>query len=327
MQASVLFGQLMGFVKAHFIHVTRNEPTVPRHVTLGVVIPRQLALLHKIQYRTLVLLLRNALIQVIVLVRVAQEAILALMQVQGSCAMWVSNGFCTASWYTCDQKRQYCASSCNIGGCNPQITCSGSVAATTKITTTPSTTIRVTTTTTIPVTTTTTTIPATTTTTTIPVTTTTTTIPATTTTTTIPVTTTTTTIPTTTTTPLGQQSICPNLIQVVSFRNTASPSSYENLLAFGASEISQYRSNPTNYTELEKLGYCAQTSCYCGASMPLYYIVGTFSTGMLDHFYTTSFEEMNSLNTNSGSIYYNGSKGIPCYIWKFNSTTQCNTYC
>lgn len=42
------------------------------------------------------------------------------------CASWVPNGFCNNNFYTCAQKQQFCALSCNIGSCNPQTTCSGS---------------------------------------------------------------------------------------------------------------------------------------------------------------------------------------------------------
>lgn len=35
-----------------------------------------------------------------------------------SCPSWVPNGFCTSPSYACEQKRQYCAKSCNLcAGC------------------------------------------------------------------------------------------------------------------------------------------------------------------------------------------------------------------
>jgi hypothetical protein len=39
------------------------------------------------------------------------------------CSEWASSGFCTNNFYSCSQIQSNCASTCNIGSCNPQTTC------------------------------------------------------------------------------------------------------------------------------------------------------------------------------------------------------------
>uniref|UniRef100_A0A914D6B8 ShKT domain-containing protein n=1 Tax=Acrobeloides nanus TaxID=290746 RepID=A0A914D6B8_9BILA len=230
-----------------------------------------------------------------------------------NCPTWVANGFCTKTWYTCNQKNQYCAKSCNIGGCNPQLTCGSGQATTTP---TPciningslskidryfcNSTIHDYT--------------------------------------------------------VSQQNLysscshedlcfapesdcqnpknktgyllntasgntCQGLLQMVSFNDKSSNST---VLAVGSAEISQFRSNTTYYAELENMGYCAPNSCTCGATLPLYYIVRSISNG-IDHLYTLSFDEM---VRNNGSVTLKGSyQGIKCYLWTINATTVCGVSC
>uniref|UniRef100_A0A914ECA6 Uncharacterized protein n=1 Tax=Acrobeloides nanus TaxID=290746 RepID=A0A914ECA6_9BILA len=103
----------------------------------------------------------------------------------------------------------------------------------------------------------------------------------------------------------GQQSICPDLIQVVSFKDTSFPVNSDVLLAFGQAEINSYRANPARYVELENMGYCSTTSCYCGANVPLYFLDGLLVSGKRDHFYTTSFDEAMAANANPTLASYN----------------------
>jgi hypothetical protein len=81
----------------------------------------------------------------------------------------------------------------------------------------------------------------------------------------------------------GQQTICPDLIQVVSFKDTSFPANSDVLLAFGQAEINFYRANPARYVELENMGYCSTTFCYCGANVPLY-VDGIFSCNIFYFF-------------------------------------------
>uniref|UniRef100_A0A914EJU7 ShKT domain-containing protein n=1 Tax=Acrobeloides nanus TaxID=290746 RepID=A0A914EJU7_9BILA len=40
-----------------------------------------------------------------------------------SCATWKANGFCTNSFYTCTDRLNSCALTCNVASCSPQATC------------------------------------------------------------------------------------------------------------------------------------------------------------------------------------------------------------
>uniref|UniRef100_A0A914DRX6 Uncharacterized protein n=1 Tax=Acrobeloides nanus TaxID=290746 RepID=A0A914DRX6_9BILA len=123
----------------------------------------------------------------------------------------------------------------------------------------------------------------------------------------------------------GQQGICPDLIQVVSFKDTTFPVNSDVLLAFGQAEINFYRANPATYVELENMGYCSTTSCYCGANVPLYVDVGHLLSGKSDHFYTTSLTE--AMSANPAYIYGGTFMGIKCYIWNFNAMSFCGGSC
>uniref|UniRef100_A0A914EAE9 Uncharacterized protein n=1 Tax=Acrobeloides nanus TaxID=290746 RepID=A0A914EAE9_9BILA len=124
----------------------------------------------------------------------------------------------------------------------------------------------------------------------------------------------------------GQQSICPDLIQVVSFKDTSFPVNSDVLLAFGQAEINSFRANPARYVELENMGYCSTTSCYCGANVPLYFLDGILPSGKQDHLYTTSLDEVMAVNNNP-TIYFGTFMGIKCYIWNFNAMSYCGMSC
>uniref|UniRef100_A0A914CDB1 Uncharacterized protein n=1 Tax=Acrobeloides nanus TaxID=290746 RepID=A0A914CDB1_9BILA len=122
----------------------------------------------------------------------------------------------------------------------------------------------------------------------------------------------------------GQQGICPDLIQVVSFKDISFPVNSDVLLAFGQAEINFYRANPATYVELENMGYCSTTSCYCGANVPLYVDDGKLPSGKRDHFYTTSLTEA---TTALPAVYAGTFMGIKCYIWNFNAMSYCGMSC
>jgi hypothetical protein len=124
----------------------------------------------------------------------------------------------------------------------------------------------------------------------------------------------------------GQQAICPDLIQVVSFKDTSFPVNSDVLLAFGQAEIDSYRANPARYVELENMGYCSTTSCYCGANVPLYFLDGILPSGKHDHLYTTSLDEVMAVN-NAPTIYFGTFMGIKCYVWNFNAMSFCGMSC
>uniref|UniRef100_A0A914DTQ5 Wall-associated receptor kinase galacturonan-binding domain-containing protein n=1 Tax=Acrobeloides nanus TaxID=290746 RepID=A0A914DTQ5_9BILA len=123
----------------------------------------------------------------------------------------------------------------------------------------------------------------------------------------------------------GQQAICPDLIQVVSFKDTSFPANSDVLLAFGQAEINFYRANPATYVELENMGYCSTTFCYCGANVPLYVLIGNLASGKKDHFYTTSLDE--AIAGIPTSVYGGTFMGIKCYIWNFNAVSFCGLSC
>ncbi len=113
---------------------------------------------------------------------------------------------------------------------------------------------------------------------------------------------------------------------MVSFKDTSFPVNSDVLLAFGQAEINSFRANPARYVELENMGYCSTTSCYCGANVPLYFLDGLLASGKRDHFYTTSFDEAMAANANP-SIFFHQFMGIKCYIWNFNAMSYCGLSC